>query len=341
MKVFGTDQIEALLDQEFFTIKAVMNDLAVSLFPPFRDGQEYHHAEERAGGLHYEVGGGNALALIIKPGLIEIFHHAEFSEERVDAIVKELKALPELKFALNFKVTYQGRVLDPGNLSTEEHHPGPVKIQKYDTAQYTEGAGNVCRDKVKVISDETRTVITLADGAGASGEAAQQVIDFVSSYYRTVETRQQWEEVLRSVDHTITVGESTAVVIDIGPNSLSGASVGDSEAWVFFNSQIFRLTGGQQRKPLLGSQKCRPVSFEFGPLSRMLLVGSDGFFNYVKQERILSAITGLTSSSDNFFDVPRNLANMARLPSGKLQDDISIVACRPRPIGKSRTIWNL
>ena len=94
---------------------------------------------------------------------------------------------------------------------------------------------------------------------------------------------------------------------------------------------ITDLTRTQIRKPLLGSQSAKPAPFWHGPLNGVLLVGSDGFFDYAKRDRI-TRIIGRT----DFFAIPRACIDMVRLPSGELWDDTAVVACRVRRVRTSR-----
>ena len=117
MEVFGRDSIQDELDKESFLLKGLLNGEAIALFPAVKRGRELLHREHKVGELSYEENyRGNALALIIKPGVIEIRYHDRFSDWRVADIVREVKALPELVFVRNYKVTYQGRIIDPGAL---------------------------------------------------------------------------------------------------------------------------------------------------------------------------------------------------------------------------------
>ena len=96
------------------------------------------------------------------------------------------------------------------------------------------------------------------------------------------------------------------------------------------------LTRTQIRKPLLGSQASKPKPFWHGPLNGVLLVGSDGFFDYAERDQI----TPLIGRTD-FFEIPRACVDMVRLPSGELRDDTAIVACRVRRTRPSRKRYSI
>jgi serine/threonine protein phosphatase PrpC len=88
--------------------------------------------------------------------------------------------------------------------------------------------------------------------------------------------------------------------------------VGDSRAWLLENDQVKDLTGGQVRKPLLGTGEARPVGFSHPPSPGLLLVCTDGFCNYVRREALLREILWI-----DFAVLARRLVEMVRLPSGE------------------------
>jgi hypothetical protein len=96
--------------------------------------------------------------------------------------------------------------------------------------------------------------------------------------------------------------------------------VGDSEAWLIEDGVV--LTEGQQRKPLLGTGAAKPVAFE-AKLAGTLLVASDGLFKYARKADILAH-----ARLERLDDAIHALTDAVRLPSGQLQDDVAIVACR-------------
>ena len=104
-RVSGFDSIKRLINAEDFTFKMILNESGALLFP-----KEAQHSSMKANGLSYEDDyKGNALAAMIRKGVIEIRYHRDFSDERVSRIVKGLLALPLMSFAKTFAVSYQGR----------------------------------------------------------------------------------------------------------------------------------------------------------------------------------------------------------------------------------------
>jgi hypothetical protein len=102
-----------------------------------------------------------------------------------------------------------------------------------------------CEDRVAVFNAVERTVIVVADGAGGAGSgdiAAESVVREIETEFPRIHSADQWAETLRQIDCRISPGESTAVIVDIRPYGIAGASVGDTEAWIINDGQIFDLT---------------------------------------------------------------------------------------------------
>lgn len=124
----------------------------------------------------------------------------------------------------------------------------------------------------------------------------------------------------RAVGH----GQSTAVVLSVSGSGISGASVGDSAAWLIAGADVLDLTEGQRRKPLVGGG-CLPFRVKHMAYSgNTLLVASDGLFRYAKPADVARIANGPDLSA-----AARALVDLVRLPSGTLQDDVAVVLCRP------------
>ena len=178
------------------------------------------------------------------------------------------------------------------------------------------GAG---QDRAQVVDD----VIVLADGAGGSGNgalAAQAIVDAV-----TGATTRDWCALLADLDrdpNRLGHAESTAVILTVGA-AISGASVGDSGAWLVRESRIVDLTTGQRRTPLVG-RGCVPFRVEPIDFEGTLLVASDGLFAYAKPRDIVRIAEG-----PDLVMAAQALVDLVRLPDGALQDDVAVVLCRP------------
>ncbi|WDI44069.1 hypothetical protein [Bremerella sp. P1] len=107
MHVYGRDSIETILEEESFVFKLLVNDHGVLLF-----SRDIEHEQISEPEIRYEPDSvGNALAGVVKPGHIELRHHNGFGDERVHLLMERVLALPEMEFARDFEVVYQGRVL--------------------------------------------------------------------------------------------------------------------------------------------------------------------------------------------------------------------------------------
>lgn len=171
-----------------------------------------------------------------------------------------------------------------------------------------------------------RIVLALADGAGGTGHgaaAAQAILDAVDAASAVAP---DWCDLLCQLDRTparLGHGQSTAVLVDVSPTTVSGASVGDSGAWWIHASTLLDLTEGQRRKPLVGAG-CAPFRIAPTPLGPgTLLVASDGLLRYAPPRRIAELALGPDLAA-----AARALVDLVRLPNGSLQDDVSVILCR-------------
>lgn len=208
-----------------------------------------------------------------------------------------------------------------------------------ETTTATENYRERCEDRVTVFNDTDRTVIVVADGAGGIGSgdlAAEAVIRAIAEEHPSVHSADDWAKLLKQIDCQITAGESTAVVVDIRPYGIAGASVGDSQAWVISDGKIHDLTAAQNRKPLLGSGLTNAVAFTHPPLNGLMIVATDGFYNYAKRDEIAR----LASESD-YYEICRRCIELVRLPSGELWDDVGIVVARNKPNYRTRQIYEI
>lgn len=212
-------------------------------------------------------------------------------------------------------------------------------MTSFETAHAVQAYRERCEDRIDIITNGDRTVIVVADGAGGTGDghlAAESVIRETRANYATIQNATEWSTFLAQLDFRISTGESTAVIVDLHPDRIVGASVGDSCVWVIDGSDTTDLTRTQSRKPLLGSHAATPAPFWHGALSGTLIVGSDGFFDYVKRDQI----TPMVARTD-FFAIPRVCIDMVRLASGDLWDDTAVVACRVKRVRSPRRRYSI
>jgi serine/threonine protein phosphatase PrpC len=171
-------------------------------------------------------------------------------------------------------------------------------------------------------------LVVLADGAGglAGGrEAADFVTANASLPNLTPEAcAAELQRLDDAIDRDRQCGETTAVLLVISASTIFGASVGDSGVWTCHREASFDLTAAQHAKPLLGSGRASPITFGPHFFNDRVLVASDGLLKYVPRERIRSL--ALLNPPSRAVD---ELIAAARLPSGALQDDLSVALVDP------------
>lgn len=198
----------------------------------------------------------------------------------------------------------------------------------YETAQITIAANPTCEDRVLVRHHEKGVLIVVADGAGgvSGGKiAAQTVVDSFEQDQPFHVDPDLYVAKLHQIDSQIDLGESTAVVINVLPDQIVGASVGDSQAWEIGEKPV-DLTIRQNRKPRLGTGMAVPVGIKVASFSNYLIVATDGFWNYAKPAQLFKICLW-----GDFHSLPRRLAESVKLPSGQMWDDIGLVVCRRKP----------
>ncbi len=204
------------------------------------------------------------------------------------------------------------------------------------TVAYRTAKGDNDEDRIAIDHHENHWIIVVADGAGGTGGgeiAAQAICNSVLAEFRahtraSEDTR--WGAFLLELDRkmlrTCQGGQTTAVVIDIHNGRITGASVGDSQAWLVTDISTQDLTRHQQRKPLLGSSEANPIGIQpiymNGRIPGRLLMGSDGLFKYAQPDRIASLARGADLDK-----AVTDLVDAVRLKSGALPDDVAVVLC--------------
>lgn len=200
-------------------------------------------------------------------------------------------------------------------------------------ASLTEPAGRRNEDRNAILSIADGSALVLADGAGGmsgGAEAAEAVVHAITTRVMSGSgdlLAASWGDVLREIDQEVAAdavaGEATAVLACIQNDRVFGASLGDSDAVIADGDEWTVLTRRQARKPLCGSGEAVPVAFGPTPFAGTLLVASDGLFKYAPPDAIAAALR--LASLD---EVATALINAARLPSGGLQDDVTVILCR-------------
>jgi serine/threonine protein phosphatase PrpC len=186
------------------------------------------------------------------------------------------------------------------------------------------GAASEGQDRVATKQFERGFLLVLADGAGGTGGGARAAELVVARALALNEPPDDCCSLLRSLDRELernaSCGMTTTVLAFVARDSVHGASVGDSEAWLLTDSDVIDLTAAQDRKPLLGSGRAAPAPF--GPVRRQgrLLLASDGLFNYTAPTRIAECVR-----SGPVEQAAQCLLDAARLRDGSLNDDVSVI----------------
>ena len=204
----------------------------------------------------------------------------------------------------------------------------------FDVTKLTRGYRRRCEDRVDVVEHPMGVVLVLADGAGGAGggaEAADSMLSWARAHVTRVDDIRdpgQWAGLLAKVDQQVSFanGETTGVVVAAWDGGVSGASVGDSAAWMIREDGFDNLTADQVHKPLLGTGRARPVAFERPGVSReTVLLASDGLVKYAPPGRICEVARRADLSA-----AAAGLVELVRLRSGEFQDDVAVVLCRRR-----------
>jgi serine/threonine protein phosphatase PrpC len=185
------------------------------------------------------------------------------------------------------------------------------------------------QDRVAVFERGDTRVVVVADGAGGmpggalASEALLQTAQAVAENATLdVSDPALWAALFGEMDAALSrkaAGETTGVVVVVGPKGLAGVSAGDTEAWIVGASSVDDLTTGQKRARL-GSGRAVPVAFRRPRVDGVLLVATDGLFKYVAAERIAAVVR-----EGAFCEAADRLVGCARLPSGAFQDDVGLV----------------
>jgi PPM family protein phosphatase len=185
------------------------------------------------------------------------------------------------------------------------------------------------QDRVRYSYRDGVLLAAVAGGAGGSSgglKAAEIAVALAMDAPAVPQNCGACTDLMLKIDRVVyedtAAGESTLVFAVIRDQLLHGACVGDSIAWIVRSSEVQDLTSGAARKPLLGSGGALPYCF--GPIHMeqgILLLATDGLWKYAPREQIArcAASLRLPCALDE-------LADLVRLRSGSLQDDVAIAA---------------
>lgn len=211
-------------------------------------------------------------------------------------------------------------------------------------AAYIEAAAGTGQDRILWLEGPDMIGVALADGMGGMGGgtlAAESAVKYAMEAMGDTPgliTAPQWPALMHRIDKQVSTtreaGETTLVAIETDGQVVYGASSGDSEAWLVAGTSVVNLTIDQMRKPLIGSGQADPVSFSGKLAGAVLIVASDGLFQYTNAQKICEVVKRVPLP-----DLPKGLVDLVRLKSGKLQDDVAVfVASRQSAQSKTSQV---
>ncbi|MCB1043645.1 MAG: protein phosphatase 2C domain-containing protein [Acidobacteria bacterium] len=182
--------------------------------------------------------------------------------------------------------------------------------------------GELRQDRAAWFPTQRGWVAVVADGAGGTGEGGR-CADLVVSAARDLADG-KYTSVLEAFsameDAAFQMGSlTTAIIVKLEGRSISGASVGDSVAWVIRGDLVDDLTQNQKRKPLVGDGS-RPVEFHRSHLNGRLMLATDGLVNYSASKEIAAAcwVGDVSEAASTVVELPR-------LPSDTFPDDVAVI----------------
>jgi serine/threonine protein phosphatase PrpC len=196
----------------------------------------------------------------------------------------------------------------------------------FEFSSYLEQQNERGDDALYIVELDASLWFCISDGAGGTGEGEKASCYVVEAFKELTQIKgfdssDDFEKFLRTIDAELSReshgGECTSIVGKVLNGTVVGASVGDSEAWLFNLEYDYELTSMQNIKPLLGSGSSIPIGF--GPMNveQFMLIGSDGLFKYVKHKEIKYLLSSNTTAVE--------IAELAKKETGNLQDDISAI----------------
>jgi serine/threonine protein phosphatase PrpC len=191
------------------------------------------------------------------------------------------------------------------------------------------------RDAAAVWERDDVLVVLVADGGGGLRDGAAASTSLVAVVQAAVRDStfaldkvQPWLDLFRATDLGLVAnraGETTAVVIVLGPWGLLGLSIGDSEAWVITPDGTDNLTVGQHTQHRLGTKSGSIVIFQRSTLAGVLVLGSDGLFKYASMQIIADVVRDCTLGQ-----AAEQLVELVRQRSGKVAEDVAVVCVQRR-----------
>lgn len=201
---------------------------------------------------------------------------------------------------------------------------------KVVTSIHIEKGGVELQDRAEIYNMQGRTVIAVADGVGGISGGTLAADTFVYNVQEAVQhltdaekCRRLMMQVDRILSGDLNGPETTGIVIVIDSKRLFGAACGDSAARIYRADCEIEVTPSGRSKPFLGRGSALIADFEV-ELSGTLVVATDGLWKYSKSADIARTIRNTVAER-----LAAALADLSRLKSGALPDDIAVVTCEP------------
>jgi PPM family protein phosphatase len=196
------------------------------------------------------------------------------------------------------------------------------------TSIHIEKGSSQLQDCAEIFHSGNRTIIAVADGVGGIAGGTLAAETFIYTLRRAVEhltDADACRQLLHQIDRVLAGksggGQTTGIVGVIEPGKLFGASCGDSEARLFTSGGRVLTSLTESTKRFLGSGEALVNEFT-AAMKDTLVVATDGLWKYAKSAEIAAIVS--TADPER---LAAALANLPRLRSGNLPDDIAIVTC--------------
>lgn len=190
-------------------------------------------------------------------------------------------------------------------------------------------------DRAEILECEDALVVVVADGAGGIGGGAIASEMVVESVRRRTGERpfdpynlRAWLDVLTHADEELarspSAGETTAVVVVVGPHGIAGVSAGDSEVWVVAGDRRVERLTEKQNRTRLGTGRSRPTTFHRRTTEGVLVAATDGLFRHAA----IPSIVACCASGADADAIADGLVALPALRSGTYPDDVAVAVVR-------------
>lgn len=201
---------------------------------------------------------------------------------------------------------------------------GGVVFESVEIEVYTDSPG-INQDRYVATPVPRGALVIVCDGAGGirggarAAECVTREIVIRAEHFDLSELERCMLTVDSVLQNERVYGETTCVALWVTSQEIYGVSTGDSEAWWVGDDAAVELTAKQSRSRLGTGISC-VAAFRRLREGGRVVVGSDGLFAFAARERWLRVAREAPAG-----EVARRLVDVARLPSGRLQDDATVV----------------